>query len=435
MRRVFCSLPRRGFLDPLSKICYTSKRNRESDEPRYDGLVACFLARWRKAGSGMKTTVTARNFLGGFFGGVLGILVSWRVDPLALPLGVLFGVVLGWWHEEIFHLFQNAHHRAKTTAGGLAQAVSESVAFLGQACGLPSVFIRMFQCLTAKVITKVVAMAMCLRTAPGRSYHWQSEHIMNRARAIELAAQAVHMFGWAGLVFLLTHRADMKDAAGFAFLAVSLSWVGIFIYQMRDESDLGSMRRFYREYEVISRHGSIVFFLYMMGLYLRYAIGLALFLVVALPWTLTIAMAGLLAFYPSALFLGVLRGLYELTIRAGHWLCFGVTLTVTAVSWWFFRESFANEAALSLVALGAGIISGVATEVIHRLLLVFYGETAIGQWLSKDTEEHIMSDDKGYIGVVGMRGAGFWFRQNKPARIFRGVCFGTPVARSVRIVL
>jgi hypothetical protein len=45
---------------------------------------------------------TSRNLLGGFFGGILGILAFALIHPSLLPAGCLLGVVIGFWYQEIW---------------------------------------------------------------------------------------------------------------------------------------------------------------------------------------------------------------------------------------------------------------------------------------------------------------------------------------------
>ena len=47
-------------------------------------------------------TFGKRNFLGGFVGGILGILACAFIHPATLPFGCLLGVVSGFWYREIW---------------------------------------------------------------------------------------------------------------------------------------------------------------------------------------------------------------------------------------------------------------------------------------------------------------------------------------------
>ena len=47
-------------------------------------------------------TVSRRNLLGAFLGGVLGILAFGFLNAILLPVGVFAGVIGGWWYQEIW---------------------------------------------------------------------------------------------------------------------------------------------------------------------------------------------------------------------------------------------------------------------------------------------------------------------------------------------
>lgn len=55
-------------------------------------------------------TVSRRNLVGGFWGGILGILALGYLHPIALPFGCFFGVVVGWWYQEIWQSTVDSFH-------------------------------------------------------------------------------------------------------------------------------------------------------------------------------------------------------------------------------------------------------------------------------------------------------------------------------------
>src|SRR5271166_1940796 len=93
----------------------------------------------------MNPSISVRNFVGGLLGGLVGILSAWYFNPATLPVGVLFGVIIGWWHSEIRQLFASAHQRAKAATGGFLEVVDESIARFGQSLGIPKWLIRFFR--------------------------------------------------------------------------------------------------------------------------------------------------------------------------------------------------------------------------------------------------------------------------------------------------
>ncbi len=58
---------------------------------------------------------SARNLLGSFLGGLLGILACAYVAPAALPIGAFLGVIIGWWAGDIAHLCVTAFQYGITT--------------------------------------------------------------------------------------------------------------------------------------------------------------------------------------------------------------------------------------------------------------------------------------------------------------------------------
>ena len=56
----------------------------------------------------------SRNLLGAFLGGLVGILAFGYLTPWVLPLGVLVGVVTGYWYGEIWRGCRVSWVRAKS---------------------------------------------------------------------------------------------------------------------------------------------------------------------------------------------------------------------------------------------------------------------------------------------------------------------------------
>ena len=220
-------------------------------------------------------------------------------------------------------------------------------------------------------------------------------------------------------------------------LSLLVTTGGSFMYRMRDEMigqnpELNELGRYYREWEVISRYGSVGFFFYDISKHARYTIGLLAFLAVAGPWFLVSTMTCLIGAYPLVGAIALARGFYQLASRSGHLLCLGVTMAVTALSWLVYHKSFADPHVLWMVALGTGIISGAVTEVARRVLLAFYASTTIGRMLADEEVawEIVAGDERGYIDVMFKFGA-LWFQQSRLARMFRAICFDTSVAQPI----
>ena len=146
------------------------------------------------------------------------------------------------------------------------------------------------------------------------------------------------------------------------------------------------MRHYYRSWETISRYGIIGFFVYTMMKNIRYSIGLAIFLVLAIGWAFPLFVVGFLGMYVVLLGVMIMQGFYQLLRQTGHWMCFGVTLFITSASWFYFREQFSNDAITWGIALITGVVSGVATEMLRPIVLMFYQNTEVGKWFAKDDD-------------------------------------------------
>jgi hypothetical protein len=111
----------------------------------------------------MNPSISTRNLVGGLLGGFAGILFAWYFNPLLLPVGVLFGVVLGWWHSEIAQTIKIAHQRAKHARDGFVQLTGDFIGWAGQSIGMPRWITGMFRWIIAKAILGSI---VAITTAP-----------------------------------------------------------------------------------------------------------------------------------------------------------------------------------------------------------------------------------------------------------------------------
>lgn len=380
----------------------------------------------------MKSSI--RNFVGGFFGGIAGILAAYYFSPTALPFGVLAGVVLGWWHTEIIAMVRDAHNRARTTASGLVQVADEVMVKLGTVCGLPLAFVRFLRWIVIKVI---VGSVVWFITAPGRFRKWVGEHPMNLATAMSMTFYVVWSLSGILLGYIVGSTYSHSGGGGVtgALLGVILTTGGAAATQIfwgGDDDVLARLGSYYRDWAIVSRYGYAGLFAYLLFAYVRYTVGFAVFAVVAVGGGLTFFFVAFLCAFPLIFILGMFQGLYGLVRSAGHWMCFGTTLVVTGLSWFYFRNMFENDAFVWSIALATGIVSGAATEFISRPILSFYTKTDIGKWLTVDPLERIVQEH-GFLETAGEIAFSF-FGQNRMARFFRSICFSAPIARPVAIV-
>jgi len=389
-------------------------------------------------------SVTSRNLAGGFLGGVIGILSSWYVAPAFLPLGVLIGMVLGWWNEDIVHLVHDSHDKAKRTAKktmtDLVSLTDEAVAALARLCGMSNKAAKAVRWIIAKAIVgSIVAVITSPVTLWRTLVHfskWLKAHELNQVHTINLTIYLTFVLGLPAIAFFIELHVGITggNSGLLTITTIIASFGGAMVYRMQHEAtkntDLSELCQYYREWEVISHRGWVGYLFYTIWQHTRYAIGTAVFLTIAVPWFLCLATIGLTGVYPLIGFIAFAQGFYEIATRAGHWLCLGVTMSVTGISWLLYHQNFADPRILWIVALGVGIMSGGLTEVIRRVLLPLYESTNVGQRLKGDDAYGIaLGDERGYVETIIFRVGCMWFRQNRLARMFRFICYGFPFAR------
>ena len=387
-------------------------------------------------------SVTFRNLTGGFLGGAMGILSSWYVAPVFLPLGVFIGVVVGWWNEEIVHLLYESHQKARRATRKVTSFANsltdEAVKVLARLCGIPSAVGESVLGLTVQVIGGCLLIITMLWKAPTRFRTWITVDQRNQVAVIETTILLLFVLGIPATVgFIIEpHLGFTGGWVGILSIpSVVVTLGGAGVHNMQNEvepnCELKLLGRFYRDWEVISHHGWIGFCFYTIGQYVRYSIGTALFLTIATPWFLCIWMLGFIGVCPLMVATAFAEGFYRVATRAGHWLCLGVTMIVTGISWFFYHESFADSRIMWMVALGTGTVSGGITEIVRRVVLPFYENTHFGRRLAQDSINIMISgkENEGYVDVFMFGIGALWFRQNRAARILRSICFGFSIVR------
>ena len=94
---------------------------------------------------------------------------------------------------------------------------------------------------------------------------------------------------------------------------------------------------------------------------------------------------------PLSFMIGVLRGIYRVSARSGHWLYLGTMLCVTVFLAWLMHNYFANPQILWITALVTGVAAAGVTEVFWRIFLFccknnvflkYVVDTAIGKQIA-----------------------------------------------------
>lgn len=358
----------------------------------------------------MNRSVTSRNLAGGFLGGAVGILISWFVAPVALPFGVLLGVVVGWWAEDVAQAFV---HSSRTAArfwrwlvelivpeeirlshqtfwgyvGAMAaRGTSKMARAFSNAYGHAAIPFR----LTGRAVRAVWRV-------PVRFGKWAA-HPANTALLISISAIVVGAVINAVAFSSLWPWPETKTIGGattgkplqvvpfetsdiIAFTCLATLFLTMFglMGVVAENSEDNSMRNFYSRWERYSRYSPITYFARELFRFFKSEIVVGIGLVLAIAYWVTLGGALIaLVMIPVATLVTFMVALYKIAQRPAHWWCFGVTFVVTATSAIIFYSSFSNEVVLWTVALCTGVVSGMATEGLRRLG-TWWSDTEIGQ--------------------------------------------------------
>jgi hypothetical protein len=357
-------------------------------------------------------SITRKNLLGGFLGGVCGILVFNYIHEALLPLGVLAGVVTGWWYEAIWamicknifdglNLGQNYYRRLRSFITKCVQYVGKCAqsslwGLLRKKTTEVSEFAPFFGC--------IAAIFLWLFTRPIGYYKWFNRHPMNRAyvlRALLIALQIICIVAAAiYLAHLLTPETipGMQDGRGgwiparlpnlidytattfFICIFPILIMFLCFNLEMEDRT----ISQFFQDFERYASNGPARYFFYHLKKSLVIQAKMYAFMLLSLAYFSGVGALFIAIFIvPVAVFIGTIRGINEIVMRKGHWLCLGITMTVTALVAYLFGPYFGNTSILWIAALSAGIISGCLTEGARRVIVWVFENTKIGRQLSE----------------------------------------------------
>lgn len=290
----------------------------------------------------MDRSITRRNFWGGFWGGVLGILATAKLGILALMGGCLVGVMLGFYYQELGQLAVTSWKAAQLKLQG---------------------------------------------HPPHRSFaeEWASWHPFDRAESIKAWAM-----GLAALLLLcieasFIHRhsdAGLLAASVFALMCVFLSAIGGSILRLEPGANEARwepkhVRYYFKVLQTYGHMGGVAFF--------AREFALAFLSLLVVPVGIALALGAIFAFvaffifmWPIALglvcvpFLGLfvfsfMRGTYHLAMKPDHWSCLTVTITTTGIIAWA-GQAYLEGVVLAVIALIAGLLSGFGAVQIHPVL-------------------------------------------------------------------
>ncbi|MFC1656413.1 hypothetical protein ACFL14_00385 [Patescibacteria group bacterium] len=310
-----------------------------------------------------KRSVTSRNFLGGFLGGFLGILAFGYINPPMMIVGCFFGVLLGFWYEEIWQSIRDTFVASVVKLVALTGKIDQSIRSVLPKLGINmEPMVHFFSETSQKIRNSVLCNKTKMREQSNlicaliKRTEWDKAIII--LAIILLAGQYFLVPFWTfglkflkaeGPVILFNSLIMMGYLILFCFIG-SFS-VAIVLNQKPNENNffVGVARLIAR---LLVAYSKILLILFALALIW---IGV---------WMTSFALVLVLLIFP----LTILYGIYSVVTRLGHWLCLGVTLTITYWSSKLVGPYFSDVHILWMVALGTGISSGLVAEGLRRLI-------------------------------------------------------------------
>lgn len=332
-------------------------------------------------------TISQRNLLGAFVGGVLGILAFGFFNAILLPFGVFAGVIGGWWYQEIW----------AATTHGFFEGVAKTKAF-GAFLFTPVHRLRDWRADMKRniddldILYYVGLLAIpfiWLLRRPGALVMWARAHPVNRAYLVRVAtlpvfyAMNVAVIGFFALLLVRSAQGfDFNhDVRGlpiifggiFLFCIGIISLMAPMMFWMNDsDRKLDKMRSFYRTWERYSSMGIARFYVSELWFMARSWFSAVAWLVACIVWFCGLGAVFLAIVATVSAAIGLVKGVYQVSTQAGHWLCFGATLTTTVISAAVFHGSFGDPRAVWVVALLTGVASAGITEGLRRGFVLLF---------------------------------------------------------------
>jgi len=317
-------------------------------------------------------SITRRNFWGGFWGGILGILAVGWIHAIALPLGCLVGVVAGFWYQEIGQITYQCFREYLLRLLVARRRVTRKLH------GTKASIYRGFR--GAWIATSRGA---CIGTRSTIEYCLSKLHILinwlNRSYDQDLVARrcAVILFGGINIgislfaiVYTVHGRDGISSVASLLWLAfgffMAFMPAAIVFYDRPHDVRHDELRA--QGYDRYVRHGWWFCFGYDMLAMLRAEVAGVLSLLFAVIFWMA---ATTFVLVPVVATMLTLHGIYKIALRRQHWVCLVVTLLVTAASA-CIGHAYLHNNTFWLVALVCGCLSGTVASVAHQYLVAFF---------------------------------------------------------------
>lgn len=328
-----------------------------------------------------------RNMLGAFMGGVLGILICGFLSPLLLPVGVFAGVIGGWWYQEIWAATTHGFNEGMAKTCALAAFLFTPVRRLGE--WRKQLWNDSVGDVMLPILAWLVSPIIWLLRRPAVIVMWTRAHTVNRAYLVRAATLPLFYAMNAAIIGFLANLL-VRSAQGFDFnhdvRGIPIIFGGIFLFcigiislmapmmswSSDSERKLDQMHHFYRTWERYSSMGVARFYLSELWFLARAWFSAVAWAVACISWFCGLGAVYLAIVAVASAAIGFVKGIYRVSIRGGHWLCFGATLTTTIVSAMLFHNSFGDIRIMWFVAVLTGVASAGATEGLRQGILLFF---------------------------------------------------------------
>jgi len=346
-------------------------------------------------------SVATKNLVGGFLGGACGILTCGYFYTFLMPLGVLVGVVAGWWYEAIWNMIvKNVHDGIEL----VDDYIRRSRAFIDECAqfSMKSLFQRKKKegYLQLSWFSFIETIFIWFFTRPIACWKWFNRHPMNRAYALKALLIVLEFTCIVAITAFLVHYFMPENLGGgigfdgrlipakaprltdYVFGTILFSFFSLlipFVCFMNMFDDY-TAKDFYIDFSDYASLGPVKYFFHFMfkAFIMQAKIAILALLSIVYFSGMVIMFVGIFV-APLAIIIWTVKGVNEIIMRRGHWLCLGVTMTVTTLVVYFLNPYFGNISILWATALGAGMASGGLTEGLRRTIAWVFENTSIGR--------------------------------------------------------
>lgn len=305
-----------------------------------------------------RKNVQHRDLLGAFLGGMLGILMVGYFHLTLLPLGCLFGVVIGWWHKEIFRFTRIVGRRKMRNSFASAESLANNTVYIVK--GVGGCLLR-----TIALPFRLVGWIFRILSWPVR---WPLEHPTNAAWTASLfIVYPLYIACNFPIVLISWQYVPVVTTAISFILAILVPCIAFFSHVDTGEENYREKTKFfYGMWERWSRS--------KLGYILnetRRLLAIELVLVIAgvsqTIWWWVVGL-GFFTIIILPVFLGITaaRAMFRLITKEEHWLCFGTTLVATLSSALAFGKWFTDPHILWSVAIFTGACAGVVMLPVRK---------------------------------------------------------------------